>query len=65
MKQLKLPHFQVQLEVNGKYTFLLPDYYAACEYWFGHIETPRGLLADKEVFCWLFKNWIKRFKLVK
>ena len=26
-----------KLEVIGKYTFLLPDYYAACEYWFGHI----------------------------
>lgn len=45
-----------KLEVFGKYTFLLPDYYAACEYWFGHIENPKGLLGDKEVFCWLFKN---------
>lgn len=48
-----------KLEVNGKYTFLLPDYYAACEYWFGHIETPNGLLADKEVFCWLYKYYDK------
>ena len=48
-----------KLEVNGKYTFLLPDYYAACEYWFGHIEVPKGLLADKEVFCWLFKQYDK------
>lgn len=46
-----------KLEVNGKYTFLLPDFYAACEYWFGHIEKPNGLLADGEVFCWLFKNY--------
>ena len=46
-----------KLEVNGKYTFLLPDFYAACEYWFGHIEQPEGLLNDKEVFCWLFKNY--------
>lgn len=45
-----------KLEVNGKYTFLLPDFYAACEYWFGHINTPTGLLSDKEVFCWLFKR---------
>lgn len=45
-----------KLEVNGKYTFLLPDFYAACEYWFGHIDTPTGLLGDKEVFCWLFKQ---------
>lgn len=45
-----------KLEINGKYTFLLPDYYAACEYWFGHIKSPTGLLADKEVFCWLYKH---------
>ena len=45
-----------KLEVNGKYTFLLPDYYAACEYWFGHIEKPDGLLADQEVFCHLFSH---------
>lgn len=48
-----------KLEVTGKYTFLLPDYYAACEYWFGHIEEPKGLLVDKEVFCWLFKQYDK------
>lgn len=48
-----------KLEVTGKYTFLLPDYYAACEYWFGHVEEPKGLLGDKEVFCWLFKQYDK------
>lgn len=48
-----------KLEVTGKYTFLLPDFYAACEYWFGHIEEPKGLLDDKEVFCWLFKGYDK------
>lgn len=48
-----------KLEVTGKYTFLLPDYYAACEYWFGHVENPKGLLDDKEVFCWLFKQYDK------
>lgn len=48
-----------KLEVNGKYTFLLPDYYAACEYWFGHAENPKGLLDDKEVFCCLFKQYDK------
>lgn len=48
-----------KLEVNGKYTFLLPDFYAACEYWFGHIDNPEGLLEDKEVFCWLFKKYDK------
>lgn len=48
-----------KLEVTGKYTFLLPDYYAACEYWFGRIKTPKGLLADGEVFCRLFKQYDK------
>lgn len=45
-----------KLEIDGKFTFLLPDFYAACEYWFGHIKTPTGLLGDQEVFCWLYKN---------
>ena len=48
-----------KLEINGKYTFLLPDFYAACECWFGHTEKPEGLLRDKEVFCWLFKRYEK------
>ena len=45
-----------KIEIYGKYTFLLPDFYAACEYWFGHINDPRGLLEDGEVFCRLFRN---------
>lgn len=48
-----------KLEITGKYTFILPDYYAACEYWFGHIKQPKGLLADQEVFCWLFRPYEK------
>lgn len=45
-----------KLEITGKYTFILPDYYAACEYWFCHIKMPKGLLDDQEVFCWLFRQ---------
>lgn len=48
-----------KLEISGKYTFILPDFYAACEYWFGHVDKPVGLLQDKEVFCWLFKRYDK------
>ena len=44
------------LSVNGKYTFLLPDFYAACEYWFMNNKNPNGLLEDQEVFCWLFRK---------
>lgn len=44
------------LSIDGKYTFLLPDFYAACEYWFMDNKNPNGLLNDKEVFCWLFRK---------
>ena len=44
------------LSVYGKYTFILPDFYAACEYWFMGIKNPKGLLDDGEVFCWLFRK---------
>jgi len=45
-----------KLQVHGKYTFILPDFYAACQYWFMGIENPKGLLKDGEVFCWLFRK---------
>lgn len=45
-----------KLEIDGKYTFLLPDFYAACEYWFLNDTNPKGLLYDGEVFCWLFRK---------
>ena len=48
-----------KLEVNGRYTFLLPDFYAACEFWFGKSDNPQGLLADGEVFCHLFRRYDK------
>lgn len=40
-----------RLDIDGKYLFLIPDLYAACEYWFCGTTTPRGLLADGEVYC--------------
>ncbi len=45
-----------KLKVNGKYTFILPDLYAACEYWFLNNSNPDGLLEDGEVFCWLYRK---------
>ena len=45
-----------KLRIKGKYTFILPDFYAACEYWFGKVKNPEGLLHDGEVFCWLFRK---------
>ena len=48
-----------KLQIHGKYTFLLPDFYAACQHWFMGIEQPEGLLKDGEVFCWLFRKYEK------
>ncbi len=48
-----------KLEIKGKYMFLLPDFYAACEYWFGQIQTPAGLLDDQEVYCRLLRAYKK------
>lgn len=45
-----------KLRIYGKYTFLLPDFYAACQYWFMGVKDPNGLLEDGEVFCWLFRK---------
>ena len=57
VKDSKVKKFKYgKLDIKGKYTFLLPDFYAACEYWFMGIKEPKGLLADGEVFCWLFRN---------
>lgn len=45
-----------KLKVRGKYTFLLPDLYAACEFWFLGLANPKGLLDDGEVYCDLFRK---------
>lgn len=45
-----------KLEIEGKYTFILPDFYAACEYWLLGIKNPEGLLKDSEVWCNLYKH---------
>ena len=45
-----------KLKVNGKFTFILPDLYAFCEWLFLGIETPQGLLQDGEVYCNLYKD---------
>lgn len=44
------------IDVSGKFTFVLPDLYAFCEWLFMEIETPKGLLENNEVFCRLYKN---------
>lgn len=44
------------LDVTGKFTFVLPDLYAFCEWLFMDIKNPKGLLEDCEVYCRLYKN---------
>lgn len=48
-----------KLEISGKYTFVLPDFYAACEHWFGGVRYPKGLLEDREVYSRLMKHYEK------
>lgn len=45
-----------KLKINGKFTFILPDLYAFCEWLFKGIESPKGLLQDEEVYCNLYPN---------
>lgn len=42
--------------VNGKYTFVLPDLYAFCEWLFLGIENPQGILKDGEVSCNIYRD---------
>jgi len=48
--------FSGKLEVNGKYTFISPDLYAFCQRLFLNHKHPKGLLADGEVFCKIYKD---------
>jgi hypothetical protein len=45
-----------KLNVNGKYTFLIPDLYAFCERLFLGQENPKGLLQNGEVYCDIFNQ---------
>jgi hypothetical protein len=45
-----------KLEIKGKYTFIIPDLYAFCEYLFLDNKDPDGLLMNGEVFCNLYRD---------
>lgn len=45
-----------KLQVNGHYTFIIPDLYAFCEWLFLGEKNPQGLLKNKEVHCNIFKE---------
>lgn len=44
------------IRCENKRLFVLPDFYAACQYWFMGIERPDGLLAKDEVACKIFRQ---------
>ena len=55
-RKLETELWSAKFAVQGKYTFVVPDLYAFCEWLFLGIKKPRGLLRDGEVSCRLFKD---------
>lgn len=45
-----------KIRMENKRLYAIPDFYAACEFWFQHIENPEGLLKGDEVAAKPFKN---------
>ena len=48
--------WSARFNIKGKYTFVIPDLYAFCEWLFLKEENPKGLLKDGYVCCRLFEN---------
>lgn len=45
-----------KLDIDGRYTFIIPDWFAVCENWFLGIDMPQGLLTDNQVSCRLYRT---------
>jgi hypothetical protein len=45
-----------KLNINGKYTFIIPDLYAFCEFLFKDEKNPEGLLSKDEIYCDLYNQ---------
>jgi len=45
-----------KLAINGKYTFIIPDLYAFCEYLILKNPNPTGLINNGEVYCNLYPD---------
>lgn len=45
-----------KLPLDAKYTFIVPDLYAFCEWLFLGEDNPEGLLNNGEVYCRLYQN---------
>lgn len=48
--------WSARFDIGGKYTFVVPDLYAFCEYLFLGEKNPQGLLKNGEVSCRLFSE---------
>lgn len=46
--------FAGKVNIEGKYTYALPDWYAVMEKIFDNIENPKGLLSQNEVSCSIY-----------
>lgn len=46
-----------RIKCKNKRLFVIPDLYAACEYWFLGIKEPKGLLEDGEVACKIYQKY--------
>ena len=53
-KSIEKEAWSGRLDVNGYYSFLIPDMYAFCQWLFLGDKSPRGLLQNGEVYCSLF-----------
>ena len=54
-KRMLLDAKSGKIRCENKRLFVLPDFYAACQYWFMHEECPKGLLAKDEIACRIFR----------
>lgn len=45
-----------KIRCDNKRLFVLPDFYAACEFWFKGINEPKGILAKDEIACKIFRR---------
>jgi len=45
-----------RIRCQNKRLYVLPDFYACCEYWFMGIKNPKGLLAKDEIACKIFRR---------
>lgn len=55
-KRMILNNRSGKIRCHNKRLYVIPDMYAACEYWFCHEPHPKGLLKNGEVYCQVYAN---------